>query len=52
MCAGGFYCTRLSLISLNILYLVVSFVIIGVAGYFRNVGVIVSTPLVGSKYIL
>ena len=52
MCAGGFYCTRLSLTFLNILYLAVSFVIIGVAGYFRNVGVIVSTPLVGSKFIL
>merc|ERR1711935_912544 len=47
MCAGGFYCTRLSLTFLNILYLAVSFIIIGVAGYFRNVGIIVSTPLVG-----
>lgn len=47
MCSGGFYCTRLSLTFLNILYLAISFIIIGVAGYFRNVGVIVSTPLVG-----
>ena len=47
MCASGFYCSRLSLTFLNILYLAISFVLIGVAGYAKNAGIVVSTPLIG-----
>jgi len=52
MCAGGFHCTRVSLTFLNIVYLAISFIIIGIAGYSRNVGIIDSTPLVGGVLTL
>jgi len=47
MCASGFYCSRLSLTFLNILYLAISIVLMALAGYAKKVGIIVSTPLIG-----
>jgi len=47
MCAGGFHCTRLSLTFLNILYLAFSITIIAVACWARNVGMIISPPIIG-----
>ena len=49
MCAGGFHCTRLSLTFLNILYLAFSITIIAVACWARNVGMIISPPIIGGK---
>ena len=52
MCAGGFHCTRLSLTFLNILYLAFSITIIAVACWARNVGMIISPPIIGGKNLL
>ena len=52
MCAGGFHCTRLSLTFLNILYLAFSITIIAVACWARNVGMIISPPIIGGKKLL
>ncbi|XP_055859989.1 tetraspanin-13-like isoform X2 [Biomphalaria glabrata] len=48
MVCGGFACSRHSLIILNVIYIVVSFIIIGVAAYGRVAAVITSLTLVGS----
>uniref|UniRef100_A0A0B7AX58 Tetraspanin n=1 Tax=Arion vulgaris TaxID=1028688 RepID=A0A0B7AX58_9EUPU len=48
MVCGGFTCSRRSLILLNLLYIVVSFILIGVAAYGRVAAVITSLTLVGS----
>ncbi|CAG5129593.1 unnamed protein product [Candidula unifasciata] len=48
MVCGGFTCSRRSLVLLNILYVVVSFILIGVAAYGRVAAVITSLTLVGS----
>jgi len=51
MCASGFYCSRLSLTFLNILYLAISFVLIGLAGYAKNAAIITSIGIIGGKII-
>ncbi|KAH9514301.1 Tetraspanin-31 [Bulinus truncatus] len=48
MVCGGFACSRHSLIILNVIYIIVSFIIIGVAAYGRVAAVITSLTLVGS----
>ncbi|XP_005111115.1 tetraspanin-13 isoform X2 [Aplysia californica] len=48
MVCGGFTCSRHSLIILNVIYIIVSFVLIGVAAYSRVAAVITSISLVGS----
>lgn len=47
MVCGGFACSRNSLIALNLLYIIVSFILIGVAAYSRLASVITSLGLVG-----
>ncbi|CAL1545008.1 unnamed protein product [Lymnaea stagnalis] len=48
MVCGGFGCSRHSLIILNVIYIIVSFILIGVAAYGRVAAVITSLTLVGS----
>ncbi|BFZ22248.1 hypothetical protein BsWGS_25287 [Bradybaena similaris] len=48
MVCGGFACSRHSLVILNVIYIVVSLILIGVAAYGRAVAVITSLTLVGS----
>ncbi|XP_059154703.1 tetraspanin-13-like isoform X2 [Physella acuta] len=48
MVCGGFACSRHSLIVLNIIYIAVSFILIGVAAYCRVSAIITSLTLVGS----
>ncbi|KAF2878674.1 hypothetical protein ILUMI_27482 [Ignelater luminosus] len=46
MC-GGFTCSKNALISLNILYILVSFILIGVAVYGRAASIVTNLPIVG-----
>ncbi|KAK4881194.1 hypothetical protein RN001_004513 [Aquatica leii] len=46
MC-GGFTCSKNALISLNILYILVSFILIGVAVYGRAASLVTNLPIVG-----
>lgn len=46
MC-GGFTCSKNALIALNILYIVVAFVLIGVAVYGRAASLVTNLPIVG-----
>ncbi|CAH0553336.1 unnamed protein product [Brassicogethes aeneus] len=46
MC-GGFTCSKNALISLNILYIVVAFILIGVAVYSRAASIVTNLPIVG-----
>uniref|UniRef100_A0A0B6Z3X8 Tetraspanin n=1 Tax=Arion vulgaris TaxID=1028688 RepID=A0A0B6Z3X8_9EUPU len=48
MVCGGFACSRHSLIILNVIYIIVSLILIGVAAYGRVVAVVTSLTLVGS----
>ncbi|XP_076452551.1 tetraspanin-13-like isoform X2 [Babylonia areolata] len=48
MVCGGFSCSKNALIVLNILYILVSFILIGVAAYGRAAAVVTSLTLVGS----
>lgn len=47
VCGSGFHCSRLSLTFLNILYLAISFVLMGLAGYAKRAGIIASMPIIG-----
>ncbi|KAF7281618.1 tetraspanin 97E isoform X2 [Rhynchophorus ferrugineus] len=46
MC-GGFTCSKNALIALNILYIVVAFILIGVAVYGRAASLVTNLPIVG-----
>jgi len=46
MC-GGFQCSKSSLTALNILYIVVGFILIGVATYAKAASVVTSLPIIG-----
>ncbi|XP_026278493.1 tetraspanin-13 isoform X1 [Frankliniella occidentalis] len=46
MC-GGFTCSKRALVALNILYIVVAFVLIGVAIYGRNCTRVIDLPIIG-----
>ncbi|KAK7092992.1 tetraspanin-13-like isoform X1 [Littorina saxatilis] len=48
MALGGFSCSKNALIVLNVIYILVSFILIGVAAYGRVVAVVTSLTLVGS----
>ncbi|XP_041371904.1 tetraspanin-13-like isoform X1 [Gigantopelta aegis] len=48
MVCGGFACSRNSLAALNVLYILVSFILIGVAAYGRLSAIVTSLTLVGS----
>jgi len=43
---GGFTCSKNALIALNIIYILVSFILIGVAGYWKGNGVVDSVPII------
>ncbi|XP_062588343.1 tetraspanin-31-like [Saccostrea cucullata] len=47
MVCGGFVCSKSSLTVLNVLYILVAFILIGVAAYARVVAVVTSLALVG-----
>lgn len=48
MCGGGsFNCSKNTLVGLNIIYILVSFLLIGVASYSKSSAVITSLPIVG-----
>ncbi|XP_048727910.1 tetraspanin-13-like isoform X2 [Ostrea edulis] len=47
MVCGGFSCSKNSLAALNVLYILVSFILIGVAAYARVVAIVTSLALVG-----
>lgn len=46
MC-GGFQCSKSALTALNILYIVVGFILIGVATYAKAASVVTSLPIIG-----
>ncbi|KAK2703601.1 hypothetical protein QYM36_018000 [Artemia franciscana] len=46
MCSG-FKCTKTSLVVLNIIYIVVSFILIGVAAYGKASSLVTSLPVIG-----
>ncbi|KAK3907863.1 Tetraspanin-31, partial [Frankliniella fusca] len=46
MC-GGFTCSKRALVALNILYIVVAFILIGVAIYGRTCAVVIDLPIIG-----
>ncbi|KAL5009777.1 hypothetical protein ScPMuIL_012082 [Solemya velum] len=48
MVCGGFSCSKNSLAALNVLYIFVSFILIGVAAYGRAVAIVTSLTLIGS----
>ncbi|XP_025084522.1 tetraspanin-13-like isoform X2 [Pomacea canaliculata] len=48
MVCGGFNCSKNALIVLNVLYILVSFILIGVAAYGRVAAMVTSLTLVGS----
>lgn len=48
MVCGGFSCSKNALVVLNVLYILVSFILIGVAAYGRVVAIVTSLTLVGS----
>ncbi|KAJ8307326.1 hypothetical protein KUTeg_015410 [Tegillarca granosa] len=48
MVCGGFLCSKNALAALNVLYILVSFILIGVAAYSRVVALVTSLTLVGS----
>ncbi|KAL8605805.1 hypothetical protein ACOMHN_066525 [Nucella lapillus] len=48
MMCGGFNCSKSALVVLNIIYILVSFILIGVAAYGRVAAVVTSLTLVGS----
>lgn len=48
MVCGGFACSKNALAALNVLYIVVAFILIGVAAYGRAAAVVTSLTLVGS----
>lgn len=47
MMCGGFQCSKNTLLGLNILYVVVAFLLIGVATYGKSSAVITSLPILG-----
>ncbi|KAJ8974796.1 hypothetical protein NQ317_007636 [Molorchus minor] len=46
MC-GGFTCSKNALIALNVLYIIVAFILIGVAVYGRAASIVTNLPIVG-----
>ncbi|XP_064595238.1 tetraspanin-31-like isoform X1 [Liolophura sinensis] len=48
MVCGGFSCSKNALVALNVLYIIVAFILIGVAAYGKAVAVVTSLALVGS----
>ncbi|XP_046357462.1 tetraspanin-13-like isoform X1 [Haliotis rufescens] len=48
MVCGGFTCSKNALAALNVLYILISFILIGVAAYGRVVAIVTSLTLVGS----
>jgi tetraspanin-13/31 len=46
MC-GGFTCSKNALIALNVLYIIVAFILIGVAVYGRAASLVTNLPIVG-----
>ncbi|KAK2155422.1 hypothetical protein LSH36_241g07013 [Paralvinella palmiformis] len=47
MACGGFTCSKNALAALNVLYIMVAFILIGVAGYARVVGVFTDIKIMG-----
>jgi len=47
MMCGGFQCSKNTLLGLNIIYVIVAFLLIGVASYGKSAAIITSLPLLG-----
>ncbi|NXA15348.1 TSN31 protein, partial [Sapayoa aenigma] len=50
MVCGGFACSRNALCALNVVYVLVGVLLVGVAGWARGVGVGFSPPLIGGAF--